>query len=132
MSRGPGRWQRVLLDALEQSPFIGVGGTVWAHLGRAATRSEEVAARRAAKRLVETGQARAIYRKLPRYGGGGDTHQLLLTRLDYLMPSDLVPINASSWVDTKGGHTISTRAQAAVLGVSQSTVVRDTRRARKR
>ncbi len=101
MSKGPGRWQRVLLDALEESPFIGVGGTVWAHLDRPATRSEEVAARRAAKRLAETGQVRAIYRRLPRVDSKNETHQLVLTRLDYLMPSDLVPINASQWVDTR-------------------------------
>lgn len=100
LSRGPGRWQRVLLNGLEQSPFIGVGGTVWSHLGRPATRAEEVAARRAAKRLVETGRARAIYRRLPRVDKKNETHQLVLTRLDYLMPSNLVPLNASRWVDT--------------------------------
>ena len=101
MSRGPGRWQQVLLDGLEHSPFIGVGGTLWAHLGREATRSEEVACRRAAQRLCETGQARAVYRRVPRRNRKSETHQLMLTRLDCKLMSDLVPSNASRWVDTR-------------------------------
>jgi hypothetical protein len=104
VSRGPGRWQRVLLDALEQYDAVGVGATVWEHLGRPATRSEEVAARRAARRLVEAGKARAIYRRVITVDEKRHTHQLVLTRVDSCMRTDLIPLNASPWVD------ISTRS----------------------
>lgn len=100
MSKGPGRWQRILLDALGEHDFVGVGATVWGHLGRPATRSEEVAARRAAKSLVEAGRARAIYRRVLTVDEKRKTHQLVLTRLDSTMKTNLIPLNASAWVDT--------------------------------
>lgn len=61
MSRGPGRWQRALLEALDTHPIALVGRVTYNHLGREPTRSELVATRRAARRLVEDGKARAIY-----------------------------------------------------------------------
>ncbi len=67
MSRGPGRWQRVLLEGLARSSEVVVLYELHDHLERAPTRAELVAARRAARRLAETGQARAIY------GWGQDT-----------------------------------------------------------
>ena len=61
MSRGPGLWQRVLLDALTSHDVVPVGTVVHNDLGRPGTRAELVAARRAAGRLAEDGKARAIY-----------------------------------------------------------------------
>ncbi len=61
MSRGPGRWQRVLLDALTTHDLGTVGTIAENHLGRPASRSEMVAVRRAARRLAETGCVQALH-----------------------------------------------------------------------
>jgi hypothetical protein len=65
MSRGPGRWQRVILQALAENTdhdIFGVYALVEEHLGRTPTRSELVAARRAVKTLAIQRKVRAIYR----------------------------------------------------------------------
>jgi hypothetical protein len=56
-----GRWQRVLADALDQNLAIGVRATVADHLGRAPTRAELTAARRAAHSLAALGLARVLH-----------------------------------------------------------------------
>jgi len=61
MSRGPGRWQRALIAAVERHDLVPVATIAYNVLGRDPTRSEMVAVRRAARRLVEDGRARAIY-----------------------------------------------------------------------
>jgi hypothetical protein len=61
MSRGPGRWQRVLLDALAEFDVLPVLTVAYNTLGREPTRSELVAVRRAARTLAEAGTARALY-----------------------------------------------------------------------
>ncbi len=58
-----GRWQQVLADALDQNLAIGVRAIVANHLGRAPTRAELAAARRAAHRLAAwTVPACSMYR----------------------------------------------------------------------
>jgi hypothetical protein len=76
-----GRWQQVLADALDQNLAIGVRAAVADHLGRAPTRAELTAARRAAHSLATLGRARALH--VP--GGGadasvGDRNYLVLAR----------------------------------------------------
>jgi len=56
-----GRWQQVLSDALDQNLAIGVRAAVADHLGRAPTRSELTAARRAAHSLAALGRARVLH-----------------------------------------------------------------------
>jgi hypothetical protein len=56
-----GRWQQVLADALDQNLAIGVRAAVADHLGRAPTRAELTAARRAAHGLVAVGRARVLH-----------------------------------------------------------------------
>jgi predicted DNA-binding transcriptional regulator AlpA len=55
-----GRWQQVLADSLDQNLAIGVRAAVADHLGRAPTRAELIAARRAAHSLVALGRARVL------------------------------------------------------------------------
>lgn len=98
MSRGPGRWQRVLLAALRDNEAILVVGVACQHLGRNTTRAEEVSVRRAARALAESGQARAIYEALPTVDGGRVTHQLVLTPPDSTRLSTLLPVNAPDWI----------------------------------
>jgi hypothetical protein len=52
-----GRWQQVLADALDQNLAIGVRAAVADHLGRAPSRAELTAARRAAHSLAALGRA---------------------------------------------------------------------------
>ena len=56
-----GRWQQVLADALDQNHAIGVRTAVADHLGRAPTRAELTAARRAAHSLAVLGLARVLH-----------------------------------------------------------------------
>jgi hypothetical protein len=56
-----GRWQQVLTDALDQNLAIGVRAAVADHLGRAPTRSELTAARRAAHGYAALGHARVFH-----------------------------------------------------------------------
>ena len=53
---GYGRWQRALLDAVNDHEVVGLVGAVDRHLGRHGTRSELTAARRAAGRLASGGR----------------------------------------------------------------------------
>lgn len=61
MSRGPGRWQRAILAALDKHDVVPIGDLCEDVLGRPAVRSELVAIRRAAHRLDDTDQLREIY-----------------------------------------------------------------------
>jgi hypothetical protein len=68
VSKGPppkpprlGRWQQVFAEALDQNLAVGVRATVIDHLGRAPTRAELNAARRAAHSFASTGRARVLY-----------------------------------------------------------------------
>src|SRR4029450_3109102 len=56
-----GRWQQVLVDALDQDLAIGVRAAVADHLGRAPTRAELTAARRAAHSLAAVGRAQVLH-----------------------------------------------------------------------
>jgi hypothetical protein len=55
-----GRWQQVLADALDHNHAIGVRAAVADHLGRAPTRAELNAARRAAHGLAAQGRAQVL------------------------------------------------------------------------
>jgi hypothetical protein len=56
-----GRWQQVLADALDQNLAIGVRAAIADHLGRAPTRAELTAARRAAHSLAALGRSRVLH-----------------------------------------------------------------------
>jgi hypothetical protein len=56
-----GRWQQVFAEALDQNLAVGVRATVIDHLGRAPTRAELNAARRAAHSFASTGRARVLH-----------------------------------------------------------------------
>jgi hypothetical protein len=61
VSRGPGVWQGLLLDLLQRYDVVPVSAAVHHHLARDPTRTELVAARRAAARLAAVHKARAIW-----------------------------------------------------------------------
>jgi hypothetical protein len=113
VSRGPGRWQRLLLDALDEYEFVPVN-TVVLNNTIEATRIELVAARRAARALVESGRARAIYRSRctscyeldpPRFRCCGRvTHVLVLTPARSTALSTLLPMVAPEWISVASGN----------------------------
>jgi hypothetical protein len=81
-----GRWQQVLADALNQNLAIGVRATVADHLGRAPTRAELTAARRAAHSLAANGRARVLH--VPGAdadGDAGDRTYLVLAKPNVIM-----------------------------------------------
>jgi hypothetical protein len=81
-----GRWQQVLADALEQNLAIGVRAAVADHLGRAPTRAELTAARRAAHSLANLGRARVLY--VPGADAedhAGDRNYLVLAKPNVIM-----------------------------------------------
>ncbi len=108
MSRGPGRWQRHLLDALEEYELVVVVNLVSQVTGGSATRAEHVAARRAARTLAEAGRCRAVYMAGCTECGklvdspmdrccGRITHMLTVT-VDPTVRSTLIPRNTPAWV----------------------------------
>ncbi len=81
-----GRWQQVLAEALDQNLAIGVRAAVADHLGRAPTRAELIAARRAAHSLAALGRARVFY--VPgadEDANAGDRNHLVLAKPDVIM-----------------------------------------------
>ena len=81
-----GRWQQVLADAPDQNPAIGVRAAVTDHLGRAPTRAELTAARRAAHGLATLGRARVLH--VPGANGdanAGDRTYLVLAKPNVIM-----------------------------------------------
>jgi hypothetical protein len=81
-----GRWQQVFADALHQNLAIGVRAAVADHLGRAPTRAELTAARRAAHSYAALGCARVLY--VPGSdadGNAGDRNYLALARPNVIM-----------------------------------------------
>jgi hypothetical protein len=81
-----GRWQQVLVDALDQQLAIGVRATVADHLGRAPTRAELTAARRAAHSLAALGRARVLHvLGADADDNAGDRTYLVLTKPNVIM-----------------------------------------------
>jgi hypothetical protein len=81
-----GRWQQVLADALDQNLSIGVRAAVADHLGRAPTRAELNAARRAAHGLAALGRARVHH--VPGAdadNNAGDRNYLVLAKPNVIM-----------------------------------------------
>lgn len=125
MSRGPGNRQRALLAALDSDPEAvrvvppGVGA------------SEASVWRRAAKQLVATGQARAVYISAKSKDGRQMPH-LMLTRPDFPILGNAYPIGAPRWVDPPPlrMETLSTRLQAVLVRTSQTTAYRLARKMR--
>jgi hypothetical protein len=81
-----GRWQQVLVDALDQHLAVGVRAAVADHLGRAPTRAELTAARRAAHSLAVLGLCRVHH--VPGADGNddaGDRNHLVLAKPNVIM-----------------------------------------------
>jgi hypothetical protein len=81
-----GRWQQVLIDALDQNPAVGVRAAVADHLGRSPKRAELTAARRAAHSLATLGRARVLH--VPGAdvdANAGDRTYLVLARPNVIM-----------------------------------------------
>ena len=93
-----GRWQQVLADALDQNHAIGVRTAVADHLGRAPTRAELTAARRAAHSLAVLGLARVLH--VPGADadtGAGDRNYLVLAKPNVNMNECAVKCTLIEW-----------------------------------
>lgn len=126
MSRGPGNRQRALLAALAARPD-GVVRVV----PDGVSEVEASVWRRAAKRLAETGRARAIYVSAMSRDHRRMAH-LALTHPDSTVHGDAYPLGAPQWVEPPPPTlaTLSTRVQAALLQTSQATAYRLARKVR--
>jgi hypothetical protein len=89
---GPGRQSpplgplaAVLADALDQNLAIGVRAAVADHLGRAPTRAELTAARRAAHSLAALGRARVLHVPAEVDADTGDRNSLVLAKPNVIM-----------------------------------------------
>ena len=81
-----GRWQQLLADGLDKNVAIGARAAVADHLGRAPTRAELTAARRAAHSLAATGRADVLH--VPESDvddNAGDRNYLVLARPNVIM-----------------------------------------------
>lgn len=136
MGRGPGIWQRVILDTLEQGDvLLPVVSLAYAVRGNP-TRSDFVAARRAVRTLAEAGKVRAIYMWMPTRDETRMIPQLVVTRSDSEQHGTVADLGEKvpEWVTRSPTSfdkvAASTRQIAAMMGVSPSTVSRDTRKNR--
>ena len=96
--RRQGRWQQVLAEALDQHLATGVRAAVADHLGRAPTRAELIAARRAAHRLAALGRARVFH--VPGADDnhdGGDRTYLVLAKPNVIMNECAVKCTLIEW-----------------------------------
>jgi hypothetical protein len=85
-----GRWQQVLADGLDKNLAIGVRAAIADHLGRAPTRAELTAARRAAHSLAALGRARVLHvpgasADADADADSGDRTYLVLTKPNVIM-----------------------------------------------
>lgn len=87
----------MLLESIEAGEMVSVVGRAWEQAGPL-TRSQEVAVRRAARRLHEDGKARVFYRQLPIAGGGRCTPQLVIASVESDHQGDIRPLNTPEWM----------------------------------
>jgi hypothetical protein len=109
-----GRWQQVLTDALDQNLAIGVRAAVADHLGRAPTRAELTAARRAAHSLAALGRARVLH--VPGADpddNAGDRNYLVLAKPNVIMNDLRLRGLAVAGSDAAGRKSPNSHAQTA-------------------
>jgi hypothetical protein len=109
-----GRWQQVLADALDQNLAIGVRAAVADHLGRAPTRAELTAARRAAHGLAALGRAKVLH--VPGAdadGKVGDRTYLVLAKPNVIMNDIRLRGLAVAGSDAAGRKSPHNHAQTA-------------------
>jgi hypothetical protein len=109
-----GRWQQVLADALDLNLAIGVRAAVADHLGRAPTRAELSAARRAAHSLAGLGRARILH--VPGADGednAADRNYLVLAKPSLIMNDIRLRGLAVAGSDAAGRKTVQNHAQTA-------------------
>jgi len=129
MSRGPGVWQRLLLDALEGVEAVNVSTAAYALRGPRPARADFVAVRRAARALAEAGKVRAVYVYLPTHDESRMTPQLVVTRPDSDIQGNTEPAGGMPpWAIRPSEVRLGVRTVADVLGVSPSTVSREQRK----
>ena len=104
-----GRWQKVLADALDQNLAIGVRAAIADHLGRAPTRAELTAARRAAHGLAALGRAKVLH--VPGFdadASAGDRNYLVLAKPNVIMNDIRLRGLAVGGSDAAGGGALTT------------------------
>jgi hypothetical protein len=109
-----GRWQQVLADGLEKNLAIGVRAAVADHLGRAPTRAELTAARRAAHSLATLGRARVLHMPgAEANGDAGDRNYLVLAKPNLIMNDIRLRGLAVAGSDAAGRKSPHNHAQTA-------------------
>jgi hypothetical protein len=108
-----GRWQQVLAGALDQNLAIGVRAAVADHLGRAPTRAELTAARRAAHGLAALGRARVLHVPGEADADAGDRNYLVLAKPNVIMNDIRLRGLAVAGSDAAGRKSPHNHVQAA-------------------
>jgi hypothetical protein len=107
-----GRWQQVFADALDQNLAVGVRAAVADHLGRAPTRAEIIAARRAAHSYAALGRARVLHVTGSDVDGtAGDRGYLVLAKPNVIMNEIRVRGLAVAGSDAAGRRSPPNHAQ---------------------
>jgi hypothetical protein len=109
-----GRWQQVLADVLDQNLAVGVRAAVADHLGRAPTRAELIAARRAAHSLAALGRAQVLHvRGADADADSGDRTYLVLAKPNVIMNDIRLRGLAVAGSDAAGRKSPHNHAQSA-------------------
>jgi hypothetical protein len=116
----PRQWRDILAAALVRQEAISVRGTIISYLRRTPTRAEITAARRAAHRLADSGQAIMLHVKTPGFDGPGSPH-LILARPGTAMPRGLTDelVEAILWDRTRVRFEPAAIAQGLATSVEQ-------------
>ena len=109
-----GRWQQVLADALDQNLAVGVRAAVADHLGRAPTRAELTAARRAAHSLAASVVPACFMCQVPTADAdAGDRSYLVLAKPNVIMNDIRLRGLAVAGSDAAGRKSPDNHAQTA-------------------
>ena len=87
---GQGRWESLLLAALDEAPAVGVRRVLERHVGRDPSRAELSAVRRAAHQLAAAGLAEVVHLRAPRVRTGRGSSYLVLTRLGAVVAEEVL------------------------------------------
>jgi hypothetical protein len=116
-----GRWQQVLADGLEKNLAIGVRAAVADHLGRAPTRAELTAARRAAHSLGSLGRAQVLHVPGAEWGANvGDRNYLVPAKPNVIMNDIRLRGLAVAGDDAAGRKSHAGHVAAVHCGVAQA------------
>jgi hypothetical protein len=119
------QWREILADALSRREAVSVRATVAEYLRRTPTKSEITAARRAAHRLVERGQASVLHVPCPASDSRSGGQYLILVRPGTNLSHHQLDILAAESIDVTLGRSRRFEPTAIAQDLAESVELLD-------